>query len=177
MSPAGRRFLEHVTGSCGFGAVDCLGSYSDGLGGGAGQALREENNANRRSGTPERSSKATKPGVPPKYAKGLETGGKAIGRVSTGASAVIGVAEGEGLGRVGVKTALSGTLAAAGAEAGLACAGFGAVVCSPALAVGGSIAGNVAGDVVSDVADPLTEKLGDAIGGDVGDKIGGLFSD
>ena len=80
------------------------------------------------------------------------------------------------MGRVAVKTAGSGYLAAQGAAAGLACGPW-AVVCSPALAIGGAVAGNIAGDVVADAADPLAEEVGGVVGGDVGEGIKDLFND
>jgi RHS repeat-associated protein len=167
--------LEQLSGRCrGSEAIDCT---SEGFVAGAKRAregIIERNRHRRASGNPATEARSYKSSPP--WAKRLRSAGRFAGPAGLAASAGVGLVEGEGVGRVSVKTAASGYLAAQGAAAGLAC-GPGAIICSPALAVGGAIVGNVGGDVVADVADPVFEEVGDLVGGGVGEGIGDLFND
>jgi hypothetical protein len=152
------------------------------MGGLAGSAALEyekavDKNARlRRSGNPAKRAKASPKGQGPgraatrwgKVARGAKVAGPTV-------SAAGGLIEGEGVGRVAVKTGFS----VAGGEIlgglGVFCGPL-AEVCVPAGAIGGGVVGGWVGGKAADVADAISDKAGDVIGGKAGNLLHSVFN-
>lgn len=84
----------------------------------------------------------------------------------------IGIAEGEGAGRIAVKTGASAYVGGTFAAAGTGC-----LVAAPVCVAGGAVIGGAIGNFGGEFASDVAQDLGGVVGGRTGDRLRSLFGD